>query len=44
MGNSSSEVDKNATGFGADAGGHYTHSEAAELLQGSHLTSRYPTR
>lgn len=41
MGNGSSrEKDKNATGFGTDSNGLYTHSEAAEILQGHDLTSR----
>ena len=41
MGNGGSkERDKNATGFGTSSAGHYTHSEAAEILSGHDVTSR----
>lgn len=41
MGNSSGkEQDRNASGFSTSGDGHYTHTEAAEVLSGSDITSR----
>ena len=41
MGNTTGlEQDRNASGFSKSTDGHYTHTEAAEVLSGSDITSR----